>query len=81
MSQPGGVNYPGVQSPFGQVAPVVVAPVLKPFVYCEFRVENREDYGVDVQLCPTLACAEIHGMKFCMAHGREVEIALAGGVS
>lgn len=78
MSMPGGVNYPGVQSPFEQKVPLVLPKVLKPFVYCEFRVEDRSDYGTDVQLCATLACAVIFEMHFCVQHAQVIEEALAG---
>ncbi len=68
-----------MQSPFIQQAPVVLPKVFKPLVYCEFRVESREDYGtVDVSLCPTFACTELHGMRFCVSHAAVIEEALAG---
>lgn len=73
-----------MQSPFIQAAPVVLPKVFKPLVYCEFRIESREDYGsVDVSVCATFACTEILAMKFCVSHAAVIEEALAGeaGVS
>ncbi len=82
MSQPGGANYSGVQqSAFAQHVPQAVPVVLKPFVYCEYRVESREGMDVETWLCATLACAEIHGMKFCVQHAIVIEQALAGEVT
>lgn len=67
-----------MQSPFIQKAPVVLPKVFKPLVYCEFRIESREDYGaVDVGLCATFACTAIHEMKFCVTHAAVIEQALA----
>lgn len=66
------------QSPFIQTAPVVIPAVLKPLVYCEFRIETREYSDVEVTLCATFACVVIHKMSFCMAHSAQIEEALRG---
>ncbi len=68
-----------VQQPFsGEVKPVLPV-VIKPLVYCEFRVAERSEYGEagDVSVCAVFASEVIAEMPFCYQHGLVIQAALA----
>lgn len=71
------------QSPFLQQQMEILPKVLRPLVYCDFRVETVQDYVAEVEMCATFACEKIEGMKFCVGHAKVIKAAIAAedGVS
>jgi len=68
-----------MQSPFIRPQPVDLPMVLKPLVYCEFRVSDAMvEYGQvsGVELCAVMATEIIHEMAFCFNHGLVIQAAL-----
>ncbi len=68
-----------MQSPFMQPQPQAMPIVIKPLVYCEFRVaEATEGYGQtpDVSMCAVFASEVIEEMAFCFQHGQIIQAAL-----
>ncbi len=79
MIYPGQSPFP--QSPFARPAePPPMPTVIKPLVYCMFRVSAAtSEYGdvrSDVTKCPVFASEEIHDMYFCYSHGIVIQNAL-----
>lgn len=67
-------------SPFVRpVEPPPMPTVIKPLVYCNFRVTSAMEYGEqkqEVTLCGVFASEIIHEMEFCYVHGLVIQNAL-----
>ncbi len=71
---------PFPQSPFIRpTEPPPMPTVLKPLVYCQFRVAATMEFGdnkQEVALCAVFASEIIHEMEFCYMHGLIIQNAL-----
>ncbi len=68
-----------MQSPFVRQPLPDLPVVLKPLVYCEFRVAESQgewNQANDVTMCPVFASEVIEEMPFCFMHGQIIQQAL-----
>ncbi len=65
------------QSPFSYNAPPSKPLVLKPLVYCEFRVSSGDFQDRMVNVCDIFASAVVEEMTFCSVHAEVILIELA----
>lgn len=67
------MNEYGNVSPFSVRMPEAPPAVLKPFVYCAYRVTDEQG---TVEICASLAATVLHEMPFCYGHGKLIQIGL-----
>ncbi len=68
-----------MQSPFARQEPQALPVVLKPLVYCQFRVVEASgewNQSSEVSLCAVFASEVISEMAFCYQHGQIIQQAL-----
>lgn len=67
-----------VQQPFSNRTAPVLPVVIKPLVYCAFRVAEQAEYGQEagVVMCAVFASEVIEEMPFCYQHGLVIQAAL-----
>ncbi len=68
-----------MQQPFTGSTQPLLPKVIKPLVYCEFRVSERgAEYSEPdhVSGCAVFASEVIHEMAFCYQHGLVIQAAL-----
>jgi len=64
-------------SSFSMNLPPAKPTVIKPLVYCEFRVAVGDFNDKEVGVCEVFASAVLEGMAFCSVHAELISIELA----